>query len=87
MSKIPKKPENLSDNAFTVLIAAYQFFEREENKHFNDFSSFDFSREELERCFLELEDKRYVFWEDRGLPEECLYILYDPLIDGFIPTD
>ena len=83
MNNVPEKPHELSDNAFTVLIEAYRYFEKND-AYFTDFSSLDFPREELERCFLELHEKRYVFWEDRGKENEYLYILDNPLLDNFL---
>lgn len=69
------RPDNLSENAFRILIAAYEHYARTEDKDFDIKDHFGLSRIELEACLKELHENRYVFWEQRGEPDEYIYIL------------
>ncbi|AKL96659.1 hypothetical protein CACET_c32150 [Clostridium aceticum] len=70
-----ERPEDLSDNAWKMMQAVYENYEKNDSKEFEDFSQFNFSAEELDRCCKELDDKSYVFWERPSTGEMYLYML------------
>lgn len=78
--KTLQKPSDLSDNAFIILQKAYENYPSEDGKHFANFSDLKFTREELENCFEQLHQNRYVFWENRNTDDEYLYLLAHPLL-------
>lgn len=74
------KPENLSKDAFDILMAAYENFETNHTKSFFTSEISGYTRKELETYLNELHENHFVFWEFRNTPDEYIYILFNQLL-------
>lgn len=70
-----KKPSTVSNEAWSILEAVHKNYVKNDTTHFEDFSQFDFSQEDLIKYCQELMDNKYVFLEKDGDGQMYLYML------------
>ena len=66
MKPLVAKPDDLSDKAFEILTAAYENYQDNNTKYFDDFDRFGLSRDDLDANLKELRDNKYVIWQEAG---------------------
>ena len=66
MKPLVAKPDDLSGKAFEILTAAYENYQDNNTKYFDDFDRFSLSRDDLDVVLKELRDNKYVIWQEAG---------------------
>ena len=66
MKPLVLKPSDLSEKAFEILIAAYENYQCNNTKYFDDFDRFGLTRQELDSYLTELRENQYAIWQEAG---------------------
>lgn len=79
IEKMIDKPNDISNEAWTIMTAVFQNYIQDSDKIFTNFSQFDLSDSDLVKYCQELHDKKFVFFTNE-IDERSIYML--PMVLG-----